>query len=367
MRVLHVFKTYLPDGFAGVEHVIWEIAEGTSDLGVTSSVFALSSNPSPRPIAVGRHTVHQARQDAYVASTGVSFSAFDKFRALAASVDLIHYHFPWPFMDLLHLCTRPAVPAMVTYHSDIVRQKLSLKLYSPLLTRFMDSVERVVVTSPNYAGGSEVLPRYMNKTSVIPIGLSERVPPDTQTVENLRQTIGSGFLLFVGALRYYKGISFLIEAARFSGVPTVIAGDGEFRRQIEEARIPNVTFVGPVNDATKEALLELCSGFVFPSHLRSEAFGVALLEAARAGRAMISCEIGTGTTYVNLNNVTGFSVPPADPSALADAMAQLWHSKSLQRDFGRAARARYEQLFTAEEMCAAYLMEYQRLLSSARS
>ncbi len=38
----------------------------------------------------------------------------------------------------------------------------------------------------------------------------------------------------------------------------------------------------PCDDADKIALLELSRAFVFPSHLRSEAFGVALAEAQRA-------------------------------------------------------------------------------------
>src|SRR5690606_19545518 len=116
-------------------------------------------------------------------------------------------------------------------------------------------------------------------------------------IEAWRERLGGEFFLFVGALRYYKGLKFLVEAARQTGLPVVLAGQGQLEPGLE---LPaNVTLLGAVSEADKAALLALCRAFVFPSHLRSEAFGVALLEAAFAGVAMISCEIGTGTSYVN--------------------------------------------------------------------
>ena len=110
-------------------------------------------------------------------------------------------------------------------------------------------------------------------------------------------------------------------------------------------------------------LLALCRAFVFPSHLRSEAFGVALLEAARAGRPMISCEIGSGTSYVNRDGETGIVVAPRDAPALARAMAQLVGDEALAKAMGAAARERYETLFGADAMADAYLDLYRELLA----
>ena len=124
--------------------------------------------PARRPIHLGHHWVHQARQDLYLASTGLSLSAFSSFARLAASADLIHYHFPWPMMDLLHLATQAGKPSVVTYHSDVVRQEVLGALYRPLMWRFLSSVDRIVATSPNYLASSEVLQKFRHKTEVIP-------------------------------------------------------------------------------------------------------------------------------------------------------------------------------------------------------
>jgi rhamnosyl/mannosyltransferase len=103
---------------------------------------------------------------------------------------------------------------------------------------------------------------------------------------------------------------------------------------------------------------------VFPSHLRSEAFGVALLEAARAGKPMISCEIGTGTSYVNIDQLTGLTVPPADATALASAMTAIWNNPDLAARMGHAARERYLELFTAKAMGQSYAALYRELATS---
>lgn len=343
----------------GTERVIWQIAEATRDLGVETTVLSLA--PEVRTEALGRHTGIYVKRDLKLASTDLSLSAFPAFARAARDADIVHYHMPWPMADLLYFHGGRQRPAVVTYHSDIVRQKRLKTLYAPLMHAFLGRVDRIVATSPPYLETSPVLARYRDKTTVIPIGLDERIPPHDGELVRLRGKVGTGFFLFVGELRYYKGVSFLLEAARLSNVRVVIAGSGEMAPEIARAALPNVTFLGRVTDAEKEALLELCSAFVFPSHLRSEAFGVALLEAARAARAMICCEIGTGTTHVNPDGETGLAVPPADTAALAAAMRQLAADPARTAEMGRRARARYAELFTADRMGRAYRDLYREV------
>lgn len=80
------------------------------------------------------------------------------------------------------------------------------------------------------------------------------------------------------------------------------------------------------------------------------------------GKPMISCEIGTGTTYVNIDEETGLAVPPENPLALREAMRRLWEAPGEASGFGENAFARFQQLFTAERMCASTVQVYQNLL-----
>lgn len=361
MRVLHVFKTYLPDSFTGIERVIWEIAEQTATRGVRNRVFYLTNKTPNHSLSIDHHSGYSVRADLDIASTPLSLSAFRHFRRLAREADIIHYHFPWPMMDLLHLATRPTVPTVVTYHSDVVRQKSLLQVYKPVMHRFLKSVDRIVATSPNYIDSSPVLARYRAKTLAIPIGLDPRKQQvaSQDRIQFWQERLPRRFFLFLGAPRYYKGLSFLLDAARVTGLPVVLAGAGEFPPT--DTLPSNVMVVGKVDDEDKAALLHLCEAFLFPSHLRSEAFGVALLEAAFAGKALVSCEIGTGTSYINENGVTGLVVPPANVSALSAAMKELWSAPAQARQYGEAARERAHRIFGANAMGEAYLKIYSRL------
>lgn len=364
MRVLHVFKTYHPDTFGGVERTIHAIAKGSLAHGIQSDVLSLSRHPKSNTVEFDGHMAYKAKLDLEFASTGFSREAFSMFRYLSAKADVVHYHFPWPFMDLLHLLQPPGRPTVVTYHSDIVKQKLLLQLYKPLMHRFLSSVTRIVATSPNYLESSEVLQRYRDKTEVIPIGLDEADYPRASQELKDRWTarFPKPFFLFVGVLRYYKGLHTLIKAAKSVDADILIAGEGpmegELKAQAASAGLANVHFLGAVSDFDKAALLELCTAFVFPSHLRSEAYGLSLVEAAMFGKPMISCEIGTGSSFINKHGDTGFVVPPNDARHLAEAMALYVRNHPVRVAHSAHALERYKAGLQADTMVQRYLRLY---------
>lgn len=363
MRVLHFYKTYEPEFLQGIPRVIWEIAEGTARRGIQTDVLSLTRHPRSGAIATGSHFSHETRLDLEVASTSLSISAFGAFTKLAREADVLHYHFPYPFADIVHFATRIKKPVLVTYHSDIVRQSLLLRVYRPLMRAFLNRADHIVATSPNYLASSDVLQRYRDKTSVVPIAIGARPSPTEALVNTWRRRLGSGFFLFVGVPRYYKGLLFLLQAAKVTGLPVVIVGSGGDEERLRETAvgIANVTFLGHLAEADKIAVLTLCFAFVLPSHLRSEAFGIALLEAAMAGKPMISCEIGTGTSYVNQHGKTGFVVTPADSAALADAMRALAADEVMAIRMGEAAKKWAAQTFQTQDMADAYVALYKTL------
>jgi rhamnosyl/mannosyltransferase len=371
MRVLHFYKTYYPDSVGGIEQVIRQLCVGTGRLGVTNQVLSLSREKNLRPFAFEGHTVHRVPLNFEIASNACSVAAIGELARLAAESDVVHYHFPWPFMDMAHFMARVKKPSLVTYHSDIVRQKHLLRLYQPLKHRFLQSVDTIVATSPNYLASSAVLDRYRDKTRVITYGLDRGTypRPDPERLAHWRAKAGPRFFLFVGVLRYYKGLHILLDAVAGTEYPVVIVGAGPIEQELKAhaARLglTNVMFVGALDDLDKVALLELCYAVAFPSHLRSEAFGISLLEGAMFGKPMISSEIGTGTTYINVDGETGLVVPPSDPAAFRQAMRTLWDDPELARAMGARAEARYHQLFTSEQMATGYTELYRELAARA--
>lgn len=351
----------------GVEELINQLCSGSARHGITSEVLSVSQNTTT--VDHGDHLHHRAKLDVEIASSAFSTAAFKRFASLANQADLIHYHFPWPFADIVHFATRVRKPSIVTYHSDIVRQKVLLQFYRPLMNRFLASVDKIVATSPNYLATSPVLQRFRDKVEVIPIGLdpaSYAAPAKERLQYWQERTDSEKFFLFVGNLRYYKGLHVLLNAMPGTDFRVVIVGAGPveaaLRQQTQRLGLERVDFVGPVDDDDKIALLTLSRALVFPSHLRSEAFGISLLEGALFGKPMISTEIGTGTSYVNVDGTTGLVVPPSDPGALRDAMQRLWDDDALAARLGRNARARFDAKFTAETMVDLYVDLYKRLI-----
>lgn len=369
MRILHVYRTFFPDSQGGLEEVIRQICAGTKRYGATSTVFTTTKLTSAEEVIdLDEATVVRSRESFEVASCNVSFSGFDKFKHLCAEADIVHYHFPWPFADVLEMATNHGKPTVITYHSDIVRQKFLLKLYQPLMKRFLASANRIVCTSPNYFATSNALTKFEPKVEIIPIGLNPTTYPEAsnEMLADAKSKFGEGFFLFVGVLRYYKGLHILLDAIQDAPFEVVIVGSGpieqNLKKQAADLGLENIVFTGHISNELKVALFQLSQAIVFPSYLRSEAFGVTLLEGAMYSKPLISTEVGSGTSHVNVHDETGLVVAPGSPRALRRAMDQLHDRPDVARLMGKRARERFDRLFNGELMAKRYWQLYQELV-----
>lgn len=372
IKVLHVYKTYYPDPQGGLQEAIRQIAASTMSHDIQTTIYALS--PNPEPVEINRPEALVVREKSWAAPASCDLGgigAFRKFKELLNDADLVHYHYPWPFADLLQLGALSQVPAVMTYHSDIVRQKLMNAFYSPLRSRMMAQMQAIVATSPPYTQSSPILSdcRVADRVRVIPLAIDESTYPrqgDPIIFERLGIAENEPFFLFVGVLRYYKGLHFLVRAATSVNAKIIIAGTGPEAESLHKLKnqlgASNVIFAGRISDREKISLLQRCRAFVLPSHLRSEAYGMVLVEASMLGKPMVSCEIGTGTSYVNLDNETGFVVPPENAGALSAALNALLSDEELSKGLGRNARERYERFFSGPVLGKSYANLYREVL-----
>jgi len=365
LNVLHFYRTYLPESHGGVEEAIRQMCLATSQLGASNRVLTLAQVDAPRVLQQPEATVIQAPLQWEPASCSMGLSLFGLYHEQAQWADIIHVHYPWPFADLVHLLSRVRKPVVMTYHSDIVRQSLLERLYAPLRACFFKHVSAVVATSPNYLESSKFLRRYRCKVKVIPLGLSEDVQscPPAQVRSDVAERFGSGYFLFVGVLRYYKGLDILLDAAKQTGFPVVIAGKGpeeeQLRAKAEKLGLDNVQFAGFVSEDVKAALFERARAVVFPSCFRSEAFGVTLLEGLLHRKPLISCELGTGTSFVNSHGETGLVVAPENAHELSEAMRALVNDEARAIQMGKAGYERLQALFSGDVVGRSYYELYK--------
>jgi rhamnosyl/mannosyltransferase len=136
---------------------------------------------------------------------------------LVSSADILHLHVPNPTMTLALAMVRPAIPSVITYHSDVVKQKFLAKLVRPFENMVFRRAGAVLVSSPTYPQGSEYLQQQRDKLVVLPFGidLHPLLEPSAQALAaaaRFRAQHGEPLWLLVGRLVYYKGIDQALRA-----------------------------------------------------------------------------------------------------------------------------------------------------------
>jgi len=298
----------------------------------------------------------------------VALAMIPIFWFLSRRVDVVHYHYPFPFQDILSFFAKSSLPKVVTYHSDIVRQRFTGYLYRPLMRFFLNRADAVVATSPVYKASSCVLQSLKKSPVVIPLAIqAEPAEFDQSCLAYWKQRVGSDFQLFLGAHRSYKGLPTLVDAAARTRLKLVITGEGmlteKIMLQVQALGADNISFVGLVTRADQAALLFLSRALVLPSCQRSEAFGIVLLEASRQSTPMITTEIGTATSWVNQHMSTGLVVSPNSQVELEEAMMFMHQSPNEAVKMGLLAKQRFDSMFDVTLMAQSYIKLYQSMIS----
>jgi glycosyltransferase involved in cell wall biosynthesis len=289
--------------------------------------------------------------------------------------DIVHLHLPNPAAAIACLLARPAGALVITWHSDIVRQRRLVRLYRPLERLLLRRCAAIVASSPAYIASSQVLTRYSDRCHLIPFGISaeqfaeNRV--DLSMVRELRQRFGPRIILSVGRLVHYKGIKFLIRAMSKVDAKLVIIGGGPLRVELEREAASNgasgrVVFLGEVDDNLIN-YYHASDVFALPSCERSEAFGIVQLEAMACGIPVVNTQIDTGVPYVSQDGITGFTVPPRSSDEMAAALNRLLDNPELREKMGRAGRARAVNEFGIAEMAAQTLDLYRSVVGKEKS
>lgn len=371
MNILHIYKDY-PPILGGIENHVKLLAEGQAAHG--HAVTVLVTNPAGRQTAAGVENAVQvirAGRLATVASTPLSLAL--PWQLSRQRPDIAHLHFPYPVGEVSQWLLRRGRATVLSYHSDIVRQAGILRFYRPLLRRVLAAVDAIIVGSPPMRR-SAYLADHQAKLHLIPYGIPlarfRARPADAELAAMRARYLAAQpppILLFVGRLRYYKGLDTLIRALPEIPGHLVVAGSGpmaaEWQALAQATGVADrIAWLGEASDADLPALYHLADLFVLPASHPSEAFGLVQVEAMAAGVPVVCTELGTGTSYVNRDGVTGRVVPPRDPAALAAAIRELLADPAQMSAMSAAAQARVAAEFSQSVMVERVLSTYQALL-----
>ena len=371
MKVIHVYKDYYPPVKGGIEGHINILSNGLMKRDIDVEVLVSNSSPKLEVEYINGIKITKVPQIGRIVSAPLNLNLPEWIKSLGSSADLLHFHLPNPTATLSYQFSSLNKKAVVTYHSDIIRQKNLNIFYSPFLHKFLRSASAIVTTSPNYRESSLILSRYKEKCVVIPLGICldrfKYKDEYNEKINKIRKYYGKPIILFIGRFRYYKGLHILIRAMKKVDGLLLLIGTGPLektlKRQVRESGLnEKVIFLGELNDDDVNLFLHACDILSLPSIQRSEAFGIVQLEAMACGKPVVSTELSTGTSYVNQHLKTGLIVPPFDDEALANAMNTLILRPELRIALGNAGKEHVQEKFSSEMMVESFINLYKKIL-----
>ncbi|HYP12306.1 MAG TPA: glycosyltransferase [Bryobacteraceae bacterium] len=310
--------------------------------------------------------VHRLGTSFHFAAAPICFDMANEIRQTQA--DIIQIHLPNPTAILAYFASGHSAKLVLSYHSDVLRQKLLARSFQPILDRALRASSAIIAATPKYIESSPVLRRHRERCQVIPYGIDLRAfdSIDQAQVREIRTRFGPRLILGLGRLVYYKGFEYVIRAMTQIDGHLVLVGDGPLAQPLRElvSRLgiaQKVTMLGEVADIAP--YYHACDLFVFPSIARTEAFGIVQLEAMACRKPVVNTSVDSGVPYVSLDGITGLTVPPCQPEPLAAAVNTLLNDEPLRLRLGVAARRRVEQEFSLAVMGQRTLQVFSSVLN----
>lgn len=360
MRVLHVGKYYPPEK-GGIETHVAGLCEALAE---HTSVSVLVANRGQRTVREQVNGIPVTRAGTLLNLAGAPLCPSMIGLIRSARPDLVHLHAPNPGGVLAILGSHYRGPLVVSYHSDVIRQRLLNSLFQPVMNHLLRRSVGIAATSEAYVSASPVLRRFEERCRIIPYAIDAHSMSAVEpaAVRRIQDRYPGPLLLSVGRLVSYKGFEYLIRAMRQVNATLLLVGNGPLsgslkRLASECGAASRVRFLNSVEDA--RPYYHAADLFVLPSVTEAEAFGIVQLEAMAAAKPVINTALRSSVPYVSIHQQSGLTVPCRDSEALAAAINLLLENADLRLRFGQAGRLRTEREFTVEQMVHRTLRLYE--------
>lgn len=355
IRVLLVNKLYYPH-IGGIETVVRDIAEGLRYRADIKVLVCHGEKSGTTDENINGIQVRRCGSLGTYFSMPVSFPFVHHFRKMSSQADVIHIHMPFPLADIACLLSGYKGKVILSWHSDIVKQKKLMVFYKPFMKYLLERADNIIVATRGHIEGSSYLKPYADKCRIIPYGIdTEKYHTDNRNILECNDK-SSKKILFIGRLVYYKGIDILIDAfEHVKGCELFIVGTGKLENELIQkvtgrGMTDKIHFMGSLSDDDIKSALNNCDIFVLPSCEKSEAFGIVQMEAMVYGKPVINTSLPTGVPYVSKNGETGITVPVNDSRSLAEAIQKLTNDDELRKKYGETGYKRVREHFSMDKM-----------------
>jgi glycosyltransferase involved in cell wall biosynthesis len=270
--------------------------------------------------------------------------------------DINHTHFIIPTGIISYLLKKiRKLDYVITSHGSDVpeynpdRFKLEHKLIIPMWKLIIKNAKRIITPSEHLK--NLILKKYKtDKIKVIfnGINIEEKVEEEKEKI-----------ILFAGRLLERKGVQYIIEAIEnldLKGYKVIIAGDGPYRKKLEqiaEKRKSKVQFIGWIDQKKLKKLYSISKIFILPS--TQESFGMVIAEAMEKNMAVIC---GKGSACSEVLGKTGILVNPTSSKQIKKAIEYFIKNPDMIQKAGELGRKRVTKLFNVEDIAKNYINSY---------
>ena len=386
LRVLQFGRFNNAEQNGGIERHLQLLCSELAELGVDITYLVAGDSLQTQTSQVETSTSSYSLVEA--ATLGTYFSTAASAMQVIKAVllhrqqpfDVVHLHFPNPLAHFASWVLPKKIKRVITWHSDIIRQKRLLSMYLPFLRRVTLRADAVVAATPAHFTSSTQIPSSLptTKQHVIPYGRDFSdlaLTPAATTLctaikARARSTSTSGHIIFaLGRHVYYKGFDVLIKAMQYIDAQLILGGDGPLKAELEQQAqdlgiAHKIVFKGSVAENELAAYFHACDVFCLPSVEQSEAFGLVQLEAMACGKPVVCTQLNNGVNVVNKAGITGFAVPVRDAAALAQALNELLNDGTLRSKLGQQAKTHAINGYSLSSMSNRHLALYHMLLST---
>ncbi len=354
LKVLQVNKLYYPE-IGGIEKVVQQVAEELKEK-VDMEVLVCKRKGKGYSETINGIKVTRSGSFGIYFSMPVSISFLVRLKIMSRNKDVILFHMPFPLGDLAGILSGYKGKIIVWWHSDIVRQKYLLKLYEPLMMKFLKRADKIVVATEGHIKNSKYLKEFKDKCVIIPYGVDNSIIQDSYNYTARENNSKEITFLFVGRLVYYKGCEILVRAfAKLNIGRLIIAGNGPLKSKlieiINELNVSDkVVFISDLSDDKIKELYKECDVFVLPSVEITEAFGIVQIEAMAYGKPVINTSLKSGVPYVGINGETCITVKPKDVGSLYTAMKWIVENPQKRNIMGKKAKELVQEKYLLKNM-----------------
>ncbi|MGB2756378.1 MAG: glycosyltransferase family 4 protein [Acidimicrobiia bacterium] len=340
----------------GVQAQVLGLAHILRDRGIDARVIGPCDGPPPEP---GIYSIGPSMSvDGNGSMAPISFGTEVSRRTLQLARDLdpdvIHLHEPFVPGPNNALLFGSTVPTVGTFHAagDIPWYRRARRI----ATASANQLDVVTVVSP--AAAALISGFWDGPVVMIPNGIAIE-PFRTAPAQKTRVPV----IAFVGRHEERKGLGVLIEAFSKVQAPCElwVVGSGPETEALKRRNVPNVRWLGVVDDATRNGVLSTAEIFAAPS-LGGESFGIVLVEAMAGGAAVVASDI-PGYREVVESGVSGLLAAPGEVPAWTSAIERVLADPALRASLISAGKERAES-FALDRVTDRYIACYEEALRS---